>query len=296
MTAIMSPSASLDIVVAVACNSQSILDANLRRSPMIADGRTPLHIEWNAPSAAVAYNRALDATTAKYIVFAHQDVFLPSGWDERLSLCIEELDRHDRDWAMVGPFGMGLDWTAVGPVWSTSLGSIVGKVATGPTLVQSYDELLMVVRRSAGLRFDEQAPNFHFYGTDIVQTARALGKNCYVMSLPTIHNDRFHGQLGQDFSEAYTYMRRKWRKDLPLRTPIMTISWHGLHLQKSRWTNRKSLESRRDMAGSIEVDPKIYASLCGWDDVALPISGACSASHSNLCIEVNNRVEAHTDD
>ena len=78
-----------DLLVAAACNSESILAANLARSPLLAD--VPLHCEWRAPSAAAAYNRALEATSAPIMVFAHQDVFLPLGWDALLQARIAEI-------------------------------------------------------------------------------------------------------------------------------------------------------------------------------------------------------------
>lgn len=270
-TQMIEPAAILsEVVVVSASNDRSILENNLARSPIIHGGVVPLHVEWNAPSAAIAYNRGLDATTAEYVVFAHQDVYLPNGWAERLQLCINELNVHDPNWAVLGSFGVDLDGNMVGPVWSTSLGRIIGKVATGPTVVQSFDELLMVVRRSSGLRFDEAAPNFHFYGLDAVQNAHAFGKKSYVMSLPVVHNDKFHGEFGEDFSQAFRYMHKKWRPILPLRTSVITISWHGLNLKKSQWVNRRSYQTRHHMSGSTEIDPEFYAAVCGWDDITPP--------------------------
>ena len=45
------------IVLACASHSEPILAANLGRSPLLAE--VPLHVERDAPSAAIAYNRAL---------------------------------------------------------------------------------------------------------------------------------------------------------------------------------------------------------------------------------------------
>ena len=56
--------------------------------------------------------------------------------------------------------------------------------------MQSFDELLIVLRRDSGLRFDEGLPGWHMYGTDIVQTARArLGRAAppLVQRLPQRH-------------------------------------------------------------------------------------------------------------
>lgn len=256
-----------DFAVAVASNNAEILNANLRRSPMIEAGHIPLHIEEDAPSASIAYNRLLDVIDADIVVFAHQDVYLPLGWDSLLRARIAELYRHDPDWALLGAYGVDLDLVGFGPVWATSLGGIVGKVSTTPVEVQSYDELLIIMRKSKGLRFDEKLPHFHMYGTDIVQIARAAGLKSYVMSLPVVHNDRFHEQLDENFAAGYHYIRRKWRAHLPLWTPVLKVAWHGLHLARVRHQNVTSKGVRLGMARSDDVDARTFAQLCGWFDL-----------------------------
>ena len=258
----------MDFTVACASNSDTILDANLARSPLFQTG-TSLHLERNAPSAAIAYNRALDATTAPVVVFAHQDVYLPKGWETALSARLGEVAAADPDWALFGAFGVGLDHSHIGPVWSSSIGQIVGRVPMQPARVQSYDELLIVLRRDAGIRFDDTAPGWHMYGTDIVQTARARGLHAYAGALPTIHNDRYHEALQGDFVECYQYMRLKWRADLPLRTPIIKISASGLHLYRNRWRNISSAGFRANMAVGVDHPPERLAELCGWSDLTV---------------------------
>ena len=253
-------------VIVCASNSDTILNANLAQSPLFATG-TLLHVERNAPSAAIAYNRALEATSAEVVVFAHHDVYLPQGWDSLLAARLAEVQAVDPNWALFGAFGVGFDAAHIGPVWSSSLGQIVGRVPMQPTKVQSFDELLIVMRRGAGLRFDKNAPGWHMYGTDIVQTARARGLHAYAGALPTLHNDRYHESLQADFSECYRYMQRKWHADLPLRTPIVKISRSGLHLYRDRWRNRVSAQFRADMAVGVDHSPQKLAALCGWSDL-----------------------------
>lgn len=256
----------MDFTVACASNSDTILNANLARSPLFAAG-IPLHLERDAPSAAIAYNRALDATTAPVVVFAHHDVYLPQGWETVLAARLAEVAAHDPDWALFGAFGVGLDASHIGPVWSSSIGQIVGRVPMGPTRVQSFDELLIVLRRASGLRFDDDAPGWHMYGTDIVTTARARGLHAYAGALPTIHNDRYHEALQSDFVECYTYMRRKWQTMLPLRTPIIKISRSGLHLYRNRWKDLTSKAFRENMAVGTGHSPERLAELCGWSNL-----------------------------
>lgn len=256
------------IAIATASHNPAILNANLALSPCLASGALPLHVQVDAPSAAVAYNRALADCDADVVVLAHHDVFLPQGWDGLLRARMAEADRTHPGWALMGAFGIGLDAAHVGPVWSSSLGMIVGRVPMAPVPVQSYDEMLIVLRRDAGLRFDEALPGWHMYGTDIVQTARAAGKPALAVGLPCIHNDAYHGALGADFTECYRFMQRKWAAALPLRTPITKISRSGLHLWRDTWHNRKSAGFRQGMAIGTAHDPRALAARCGWADLS----------------------------
>ncbi len=245
-----------------ASHDDAILNANLRRSPLLAT--IPLHVEKGAPSASIAYNRGLDATTAPYIVFAHHDVYLPPGWDALLHRRIAELNVLDPNWALFGSFGVGLNAAHIGPVWSSSLGQIVGRVPVAPVAVQSFDELLIIMRRDAGIRWDEALPGWHMYGTDIVQIARAAGRTAYAGSLPCIHNDCYHAALGDDYKACYRYMQRKWANALPLRTPITKISRSGLHLWRDLRVARKSEAFRKDMAVGTDTPVETLAERCGW--------------------------------
>lgn len=258
-----------DFVVAAACNSQEILEANLGKSPLLA--RIGLHVEWNAASAAVAYNHALDATDAPVIVFAHQDVWFPPGWDDLLRTRIREVEAIDPEWALLGAFGIGLDHAFYGPVWSSSLGQIIGRVSMTPVPVQSYDEMVIILRRASGLRFDEHLEGWHMYGTDIVTQARQLNLGAWAVSLPCIHNDRFHAGLGPDYAACYRAMQRKWRKVLPLRTPITKISRSGLHLRRDMLHAKRSLNIRADMVVGHETPVEDLARNCGWLDLSASV-------------------------
>lgn len=252
--------------ITCASHSEAILKANLARSPCLAS--IPLHVERDAPSAAAAYNRALDATDAEVVIFAHHDVYLPQGWDQLLAARLAEVEAQDPNWALYGSFGVGLDAAHIGPVWSSSLGQIVGRVPLAPVQVQSYDELLIILRRSSGLRFDEALGGWHFYGTDIVAEARSKGLKAWAGALPCIHNDRCHEALDPDFTAAYHAIRRKWRAELPMRSPITKISRSGLHLYRDRWHARRSKPFREAMAIDTDTPVEILAARCGWSDLS----------------------------
>jgi hypothetical protein len=168
------------------------------------------------------------------------------------------------DWALFGAFGVGLDAVHIGPVWSSTLGQIVGRVPLAPVPVQSFDELLILMRREAGLRWDATLPGWHFYGTDIVAQAHAARRGVYAGALPCLQNDQYLEVLGDDFADCYRNMQRKWATALPLRSPITKISRSGLHLLRDRWQARKSAVFRAGMANGTQTSVEILAERCGW--------------------------------
>jgi hypothetical protein len=165
---------------------------------------------------------------------------------------------------VIAAYGIGHDGAGWGPVWSTSIGQIVGRVALDPVSIQSADELLIVLRRHEGLRFDEDLPHFHFHGLDIVQTALACGHGAFGAALPLIHNDAFKPRMDENYDSCYGYMRRKWRAVLPLQSPTVKIAWHGLHLRAVKRRMRESLEARRAITEKARTAPVFYAERCGW--------------------------------
>ena len=206
-----------NICVVVPVNNSEILTANLLRSPVIRDG-LPVKEMRNYRSAAVAYNTALDETSAEIVVLVHQDVYLPGDWTAKLQGAIRVVEAIDRNWAVMGVYGVKADGTQVGKVWCSCLRRELVTSFSSPVAVVSVDELLIVLRRNSGLRFDEGLPGFHLYGTDIVQTARQAGLGAYVVDAPVIHNTLYIRSLLGPYAKASRYMARKWRKKLPLLT------------------------------------------------------------------------------
>lgn len=230
---------TLEIVAAV--NNDQILSHNLMRSPLIAGGKASLRCYRGFSSAGAAYNRGLDETTAKIVVFAHQDVYLPAGWEQALARAIATIETHDPHWAVIGAFGIDTAQRHVGHVWSSGLGRRLGGRFDLPVEALCIDELLIVLRRASGLRFDAALPGFHLYGTDVVLAARAAGQRAYVADIPAIHNSRPVPGLKADYVRAYRYMQRKWNASLPVPTliaPLQRSAWPLLTARFRAWRTR----------------------------------------------------------
>lgn len=175
-------------------------------------------------SAAKAYNSGIAQASHEILVFAHTDVYFPDGWFEKLNAAIAHIEATDPNWGTLGVCGISSTNEIVGHVYSTGSGVVFGQAFDEPIEAVSLDEMVLVLRRSAGLRFDEQLPGFHLYGTDICLEAQSRGMKNYVVSAFCIHNSNGIGTLPPAFWEAYGYMRKKWWGQLPVRTCCTEIS------------------------------------------------------------------------
>ena len=224
-----------------AVNRPDILAANLAASPALIARPERLNIQRDPVSAAIAYNQGLDETRAEIVVFAHQDVYLPKGWDQMLMQAVGEIAAHDPAWAVLGLIGKTSCNRICGRVWSTGLAREVGDGTGLPAPAASIDELLIVLRRSSGLRFDPGLPSFHLYGTDIVQTALKAGYGAYIVDAPVIHNSRAVRSLQDGFAEAYAYLQKKLADRLPVPTLVARLDEDGRDLE----TAQGKLEANR---------------------------------------------------
>ncbi|WP_371038488.1 hypothetical protein [Rhodosalinus sp. FB01] len=221
----------MDWCCIAAVNDTTVLESNLAASPTFRSEPDRLCILRNRHSASIAYNEGLDQTKERICVFAHQDVYLPLGWEETLMQKVSDLETLDPNWAVIGLFGVDLNGGNVGRVWDSGIGREIGFGCSAPIPVQSFDELLLVLNRDCGLRFDPDLPSFHLYGTDIVQTAISSGKRAYVIDAPVVHNSLPVPTLRGGFTLAYNYMRKKWWERLPIVTPVTRLTRRGWYLE-----------------------------------------------------------------
>ena len=213
---------SLAVVAAV--NDRAILQANLAASPLLKKGDIGLIVEQGHKSAGAAYNAGMGRANADIVIFAHQDVYLPLGWERHLLGGIEKLKSRGCKWGVLGVYGIERTGEYAGRVWSSGLGRELGKHFDEPQEVVSIDELVIILLRASQVFFDMELPGFHLYGTDIVQTAVGRGLGAYVIHAPVIHNSKPVISLGKSYWLAYRYTQKKWARALPIPTCIMPIT------------------------------------------------------------------------
>lgn len=240
---------SFAVTIVAAVNNAEILQNNLALSHLISSQKTDLLCKRGFDSAAAALNEGIDEALTDVIVLSHQDVYLPKLWFEQLSHAIAQIEKHDPDWAVLGVFGVSDRNDLVGHCWSTGLGKVLGSTFDAPCPAVSIDELVIIVRKSSGIRFDEKLPGFHLYGTDIVQTALSASFSAYVIHAPVVHNSKPVKSLFGAYFAAYKYMQSKWANHLPIKTPITTITRFGMPL--------KILQLRMLKKGFFKADSKL---------------------------------------
>jgi hypothetical protein len=263
--------ARLGIVSAV--NNDSVFAQALASSPIVRAGRVPVRVERGHASAGRAYNCGAAQMHAEYIVFAHQDVYLPAGWDEKLLAAIGKLDAAGEAWAVLGVWGVRPDGRFSGRVWCSGGNQEHVGLIDRPVEVASIDEVVIVLKRSAGMRFDEELPGFHLYATDIILQARQRAAKAFVIDAPVVHNSWCNPQpLDPAFWSAYRYMQKKWIHQLPVRTCVVDLTRWGWPLYV-QWT-RNELARRRGRVrpGPRHPDPKHIAARLGYEPADPAIS------------------------
>ena len=226
-----------------AVNSESTLESCLLKSPGVRSA-TDIILQRGYPSAAAAYNAAMREATTDLVVFVHQDVYLPEGWFNSVQKASAVLALKDSNWGVLGVWGVTASGGRAGYVYWNGLPCQRGLAFDGRPLggadeslscarnrsfegvveVTSLDEVILILRKSSRLQFDESLPGYHLYGTDICLEARRRKMKSYAISAFCIHNTKIGKLLPRQFWQGYLFMRRKWKGELPIVTPCTEIT------------------------------------------------------------------------
>src|SRR5579871_3588952 len=176
-----------------------ILTDNFLASPCLRkNSRDQVIIQENFRSAAAAYNDAIDRSSNDLIVFVHQDIWLPNTWRHRLEQALADLSVEDAHWGVLGCWGASPSLGYRGYIYSNGIG-VLGMPFEHPVIVQTLDEIVLIIRKSSGLRFNEQLPGFHLHGTDICLAAKQKGLRSYAIPAFCVHNTSQYFILPKEF-------------------------------------------------------------------------------------------------
>jgi len=257
------------MVIICAVNNEETLKRDLMSSPMTSSGEVPVFTYRRAKTAGEAYNAGIEATNEEYMIFVHQDVYLPRNWDLELSRNIEFLESNGVRWGVLGCLGVTPSGEFAGTVWSSGADRECKNETEKPVEVRSLDEVVLVVRRSTNIRFDPRLPHFHLYGTDIVLSAADAGYKSYAINAPIIHNSNQLLGLDHGYRTAFAYMCDKWSAELPVRTPICNLSSNRLGLLRAHFRISRKLLFRRLQGRSLNQSlpsPGLKAQELGYEE------------------------------
>jgi len=249
---------SLKVTFVVAVNSREVLEANLLASPCLLGAHAhQVILQEGFSSAAQAYNHALNNCTNNIVVFVHQDVFLPGNWLSELSASLDFLAKNDAGWGVLGCWGHTQQGPGVGYVYTSGHG-VDGQAFEHPMPVQTLDEIVLIVRKSSNLRFDDHLPDFHFYGTDICMAAASKGQKCYAIPAFCVHNARWYRSYPKEFYRCYKHVKNAWKKFLPIQTSCIRISKLDRDYYRRRLREAlRQLVAQDSQRGARLADPRI---------------------------------------
>jgi hypothetical protein len=164
--------------------------------------------EKNTLDAYAAYNHFLQKAQGKYIILCHQDIELIFDNIFVLKNRIEEVEKLDPKWALLGNAGAtNLKYKAI----HITHGIRAKNHRVGnkfPVKAIALDENFIIARKDANLACSSDLNGFHFYGSDLCIIADVLGYSVYVIDFHILHKSlgnadyRFYA-LKKDLQRKY---------------------------------------------------------------------------------------------
>jgi hypothetical protein len=245
-----------DITFVVAVNRWDVFKTNFLGSPAFRGSYDyQILIQQHFKSAARAYNDAIDRSRNDLMIFAHQDIFFPEPWLAQLARALDYLEVHDPQWGVLGCYGTTRSGERIGHIYSSGLG-VIGQPFEHPKAVLTLDEVVLVLRKSSGLRFDETLPHFHFYGTDICLSAAERGMKSYSVPAFCVHNTEQIMVLPPAFYESAKHIRRVWKAHLPIQTSCIRLTKLNLPMFAMRLRGALLRMRRKDIGASRAQEPQ----------------------------------------
>lgn len=211
----------------VCVSDEQLLRDNLLRSPCLGTGNPHEVLQFrDCRSAADGLNQGLTVAKHGIVVCLHQDVYLPAGWTDHFLLQYRLAEQTLGRIGVLGVYGVSLRGNGssrAGHVMER--GRLLKEEGDLPAVVDTLDELLLVLSKGTSLTFDPQL-GFHFYGADICLAARQQGLPAVVVDAPCHHNS-VHGGLPAEFFTSASLFAAKWREHLPVATSCAVIERDG---------------------------------------------------------------------
>jgi hypothetical protein len=200
--------------VAAITHDRAILERDLLRSDILQSHRHDLTIVENARSAAAGLNECLRRAKRDIVVLVHHDVYLLPAFETQLEYALRSVEERDPDWGVIGVAGARLRDGILsyhGCLFDGTVPQRWGYPWKLPIEVDTLDELLLVVRRSAQLEFDETIPGFHGYAAQISLAAKRKNLRTYAVLADCEHHSKSSGWTpDEEYIFTHAYVAQRW--------------------------------------------------------------------------------------
>jgi hypothetical protein len=183
----------------------------------------PIYNTNNIYNATIAGNIAIECSKDRYLMFVHQDVIMSQNTSDVL---YDAIVNKDDDCVIMGSAGIKLksDENVLGRWCNLDKDSEFGLVRSSDGTiiwgdknegyVQSLDEMMLVIDRSSGIRFDPTIHGYHMYGLDICLQARSAGYNVSAHCMDIVHHEKYSNSIYKDrsFMSNLIKVHRKWNR------------------------------------------------------------------------------------
>lgn len=204
-------SAPISVIVPVNNESQFTLNAQL--SPGVKEIGAEIIPVRGASSAADAFERGAALASGQWLLFIHQDVYIPrgSGW-----LLASELDKLTADADSDTPIGFVgvVNCPESQEIKLSTSGTVTDRIVTAREPIASnalaLDELGIVIHASSNLKIDPRL-GWHCWATDLSLQAETIhGKPCArTLDIPVFHNS-INSQLTIDYWQSAEFLLNKY--------------------------------------------------------------------------------------
>jgi len=183
----------------------------------------PIYNEGNIYTASIAANIALEICKDRFLLYVHQDVKFKPEASKKLASIIKN---YPENVAIVGAAGVRdtiypellgkwgnneIPNATAGKVWDQN-DELIWDGSDYFHIVQSVDEVLMLIDRNSGLRFDPSWRGFHLYGLDFCLQARSTGYQVAATTIEIQHCGQYSSSLYHEanFMGRLVKLHEKW--------------------------------------------------------------------------------------
>lgn len=185
----------------------------------------------NKYDAYEAYNKFILSSRGSYVILCHQDIVLGADGRRRLDTIINEIDKIDASWAVLGNAGGNADGHLIARISDPH--GIDQNNGPFPAKVESVDENFVVIKRAANLALSHDLTGFHFYAADLCIIATILGYSIYVVDFHLYHKSG--GSKTQPFYDARRALLDKYAAALRPRWLRTTCEHVYISNKSLRW-------------------------------------------------------------